>query len=96
MMCLVVKFCKKTVKTVLSILIVLATLYCVIVSIDMNRVESFREPIFAINKTEDDLTLKTISYQGLGYNVKEVKDLTSGKTIKIEMYMFNKCIASAI
>ena len=41
-MVLVVKFCKKTLKILLSISIILATLYCVIISIDINRVESFR------------------------------------------------------
>lgn len=92
----VVKFCNKTFKIVLSIIIVLITLYCIIISIDMNRVNSFREPVFAIVKQEDDLSLKTIIYQGLGYNVKIVKDIAVGKTIKIEMYMFGKLIAGAI
>ena len=95
-MLLVVKLCKKTLKVVLSIIIILATLYCVIVSVDMNRVNSFREPVFATVKQEDDSSMKTIIYQGLGYEVKAVKDVTTGKMIKIEMYMFNKCIAGAI
>lgn len=55
-MLLVVKFCKKTLKIVLSIIIVLVLLYCIIISVDMNRVHSFREPIFATIKQEDDLT----------------------------------------
>ena len=62
-MILVVKFCKKTLKIVLSIIIILATIYSVIIFIDINRVESFREPIFAIVKQENDLTMKTIMYQ---------------------------------
>ena len=95
-MLLVVKFCKKTLKIVLSIIIVLVLLYCIIISVDMNRVHSFREPIFATIKQEDDLTMKTIIYQGLGYEVKMVKDVTNDKTIKIEMYMFDKVIAGAI
>ena len=49
-MLLVVKFCKKTLKIVLSIIIVLISLYCIIISVDMNRVHSFREPIFATFK----------------------------------------------
>ena len=40
--------------------------------------------------------MKTIIYQGLGYEVKMVKDVTNDKTIKIEMYMFDKVIAGAI
>ena len=95
-MLLVVKFCKKTLKIVLSIIIVLISLYCIIISVDMNRVHSFREPIFATIKQEDDLTIKTKIYQGLGYEVKMVKDVTNDKIIKTEMYMFDKVIAGAV
>lgn len=95
-MLLVVKFCKKTLKIVLSIIIILVTLYCIIISIDINRVSSFREPIFAIVKQEDDSSMKTIIYQGLGYEVRMIKDVTTDKTIQVEMYMFNKCIAGTI
>ncbi len=95
-MLLVIKFCKKTMKIVLSIIIVLITLYCIVISVDMNRVNSLREPIFAIVKQEDDSSMKTIVYQGLGYEVKMIKDVTEDKTVKVEMYMFNKCIAGAI
>lgn len=95
-MILVVKFCKKTLKIVLSIIIILATIYSVMISIDINRVESFREPIFAMVKQEDDFSKKTIMYQGLGYEVKLVKDVTNNKIIQVEMYMFDKCIAGAI
>ena len=44
---LVIKFCKKTLKIVLGIVIVLITIYCVILNIDMNMVKSCREPIWA-------------------------------------------------
>ena len=81
---------------VLSIIIILITLYCIVISVDMNRVNSFREPIFAIVKQENDLSMKTIIYQGLGYEVRMIKDVTDGKTKKVEMYMFNKCIAGSI
>ena len=97
-MLLVIKFCKKTLKIVLSIIIVVVTLYCIILLIDMNRVNSFEEPIFAIKVDETDLTYKTIVYQGLGYTINESKDTTraDNQIIKIEMYMFNKCIARAV
>lgn len=95
-MLIVLKFCKKTLKIVLSIIIILVALYCIVISVDINRVNSFREPIFAIVKQEDDLTMKTIIYQGLGYEVRMIKDVTKGKIVKVEMYMFNKCIAGAI
>ena len=93
---LVVKFCKKTLKIVLSIIIILVTLYCIIISVDMNRVNSFREPIFAIVKQEDDSSMKTTTYKGLGYEIKMIKDVTNNQIIKVEMYMFNKCIAGSI
>ena len=95
-MLLVVKFCKKTLKIVLSIIIILITLYCIVISVDMNRVNSFREPIFAIVKEDDDSSMKTIIYQGLGYEVRMIKDITTDKPIRVEMYTFNKCIAGAI
>ena len=37
-MLLVIKFCKKTLKIVLAIIIILETLYSVMISIDINRV----------------------------------------------------------
>lgn len=40
--------------------------------------------------------MKTIIYQGLGYEVRMIKDVTTDKTIQVEMYMFNKCIVGAI
>lgn len=40
--------------------------------------------------------MKTKIYQGLGYEVKMVKDVTKDKIIKIEMYMFDKVIAGAV
>ena len=95
-MVLVVKFCKKTLKIVLSILIILATIYCVIISIDINRVESFREPIFNISWYEET---GLIEYKGLGYRTIVKYDYTANnekKISSIEMYMFNKCIAGAI
>lgn len=95
-MILVVKFCKKTLKIVLSTIIILATIYSVMISIDINRVESFRKPIFAINKEETDLSMKTKIYIGLGYEIREVEDVTTGKIIRMEMYMFDKCIAGAV
>ena len=92
-MVLVIKLCKKTLKKVLSIIIVIAALYSVVISVDMNRVESFREPIFNIGWYEES---GLIEYKGLGYktivkygytedNEKQITD--------IEMYMFDKCIA---
>ena len=95
-MVLVIKFCKKTLKLVLSILIILATLYCVIISIDINRVESFREPIFNIGWYEQS---GLIEYKGIGYRTIVKYGYTADnekKISNIEMYMFDKCIVGVI
>lgn len=95
-MLFVVKFCEKTLKIVLSIIIILTTIYSVILSIDMNRVNSFREPIFNISWYEET---GIIEYKGLGYRTVVRYGYTSNNVKKIhqiEMYMFNKCIAGAI
>ena len=95
-MLLVVKFCKRTLKIVLSIIIILATIYSVILSIDMNRVNSFREPIFNIGWYEET---GLIEYKGIGYRTVVRYGYTTNEEKKIssiEMYMFNKCIAGAI
>ena len=95
-MLLVIKFCKKTLKIVLAIIIILATLYSVIISIDINRVESFREPIFNVGWYEET---GLIEYKGLGYRTIVKYGYTSNdekKISSIEMYMFGKCIAGAI
>ena len=95
-MVLVVKFCKNTLKVALSIIIILATIYSVMISIDINRVESFREPIFNIGYYEET---GLIEYKGLGYRTIVKYGYTEKnekRIISIEMYMFNKCIAGAI
>lgn len=52
--------------------------------------------LFTVVKQEDDSSMKTIIYQGLGYEVKTIKDVTNDKIIEVEMYMFSKFIAGAI
>ena len=95
-MVLVVKFCKKTLKLVLSSIIILATIYSVMFSIDINRVESFREPVFNIGWYEES---GLIEYKGIGYRTIVKYGYTADKQKKItsiEMYMFDKCIAGSI
>ena len=95
-MVLVVKFCKKSLKISLVVVIILATLYSVMISIDINRVESFRKPIFNFACYEET---GLIEYKGLGYKTIVKYGYTENNEKKInsiEMYMFNKCIAGAI
>ena len=95
-MLLVVKFCKKTLKIVLSIIIILTTLYCIVISVDMNRVNSFRESIFAISsELRDYENYSKEVYKGLGYRI-EIDKVENQKFISSTMYFFNKVIAGAI
>ena len=97
-MLLVVKFCKKLLKVILAIIISLVTLYCVILSIDKYLIGSMRAPIFVI-PTDNVTDNGSGEYKGLGYTVVKEVDLSAkyGRRLeKIEMYMFNKCIAGAI
>ena len=99
-MLLVIKLCKKTLKIILSSIIILVAFYCVIISVDMTRVISLREPIFARPTIETDFSMKTKTYQGLGYKVEVVEDVTKkgpeNRICQVEMYMFNKVIAASI
>ena len=95
-MLLVQRFCKKKLRMILLIILCLSLLYSIIFTIDKNRVESFREPVFNIGYYEES---GMIEYKGLGYRtvVKYVYTLDEEKRItSIEMYMFDKCIAGAI
>lgn len=95
-MFLVIKFCKKTIKVLLSVIIVLAAIYLAVLSVDISRVESFKEPIFNIDYYEETGLLE---YKGLGYRtiVKYAFTVDGERKINsIEMYMFDKCIAGAI
>lgn len=95
-MLFVVKFCKKKLKIVLSISIILIALYCIVIFVDMNRVNSFREPIFAISsELRDYKEYSTEVYKGLGYRV-EINKVQNQKVISIIMSFFNKVIAASI
>lgn len=87
-MWLVVKFCKKTLKVILGIIIVLITCYCVILNIDMNMVKNCREPIFA---KENGHMGSMIRYDGLGYKVGLEKDeysnITAGQLTILDWYL---------
>lgn len=95
-MFIVIKFCKKTLKTILSITIILATLYTVMISVDINRVETFREPIFATSsELRDYEDYSREVYKGLGYRI-EIDRVENQKIVSSTMYLFNKVIAGAI
>lgn len=95
-MLLVAKFCKKTVRIGLSIIIVSIAIYCTILSIDRNRVISLRKPIFAISsELKDYENYSKEVYKGLGYRI-EVDKTENQKIISATMYFFNKVIAAAI
>jgi hypothetical protein len=90
----VIKYCKKTMKIVLSSIIILVILYFSMLFIDINRVNSFHKPIFVWNPTTNVGT-NEISYQGIGYKV-DIKYYDNGIVETIEMYMFGKVIAGGV
>lgn len=94
-MIVVGKYCKKKpLKIGLAIVISLVTLYCVMVSIDMSRVNTFRKPIF-MWEIQNKCAGQCSSYLGLGYQV-DIKYYDNGIIETIEMYMFGKVIAGGV
>ena len=89
----------KKFKITIRIIIGILLLYLIIFFIDYNRCSHMQEPIFVILKQENDLTQKSITYQGLGYRV-EVEKTVSAKCgpeiTRVEMYIFDKFITGAI
>jgi len=84
------KYCQEKLKKVFVVFecatlvtIILITLYCAILFIDMSRVMLLEEPVFA------ELTDNNI-YKGLGYTVEIKNDKVFGKSII--MYMFGTVI----
>lgn len=89
----------KCIKIVICVLIAIIGIWGIIFLIDYNRCSNMKEPIFVISKKENDLSMKSVTYQGLGYRVEVVKDVSNKckeQITKIEMYMFNKFITGAI
>lgn len=89
----------KKLKIVIGIIIGAICLYGIIFTIDYNRCSNMKEPIFAIHKEKNNLSNKTIVYQGLGYKVKVEKNVTKEEDqqiTKVEMYMFDQFITGAI
>lgn len=84
---------KKDLKYALEIILVLFTFYCVLLSIDINRVNTFRKPIF-MWETQSCGNRCTI-YQGLGYKSK-IKHYNNGTIKEITLSMFGKVIAGAV
>ena len=89
----------KKFKIIIGIIVGILLLYLTIFVIDYNRCSNMKEPIFVVKKQENDLTLKAITYQGLGYRV-EVEKMVSAKygpeITKVEMYILDKFITGAI
>lgn len=85
---LIIKFCKKTLKIILGVIIALITCYCIILNIDMNMVKNCREPIFA---KENGHMGSMIRYDGLGYKVGLEKDkysnITAGQLTILDWYL---------
>ena len=89
---------KKSIKILISIIVLLIVLWGIIFFIDYLRCSNFKEPIFVkVGVTADDGGSGI--YYGLGYKVKIEKTISAeyGPTlVRVEMYMFDKFIAGAI
>lgn len=92
-MFLVHKYINKYLKYTLEIILVLITFYCVLLSIDISRVNTFRKPIF-MWKTQSCGERCTI-YQGLGYKSK-IKYYNNGIIEEITLSIFEKVIAGGV
>lgn len=93
-MFLIGKFCKKKpLKITLAVVVVLMTLYCVMLSIDVNRTNSLKEPIFA---KENGSMGSMIRYDGLGYTIGLEMDINTKVISQSQMSMFGNIIAAAI
>ncbi len=89
----------KGIKIVMGIFIAIVVIWGIIFAIDYNRCSNMKEPIFVISRHENDLSIKSITYQCLGYRAQVVKNVSNeyGEQItKVEMYMFNKFITGAV
>lgn len=80
-------------KILIGIVIGIILLWLCIFLIDKNRIENFKEPIFVIKQYElnDGGSYRA---NGIGYTVDVYKSLDT--TWKMEMYIFNKCVAGCI
>ena len=89
---------KKSLKILISIIVILILLWGVIFFTDYSRCSNFKVPIFVVaGVTADDGGSGT--YYGLGYKVKVEKTISAeyGPTlVRVEMYMFDKFITGAI
>ncbi|MDD2435821.1 MAG: hypothetical protein PHO63_06200 [Bacilli bacterium] len=92
LMFLVGRYCKKKpLKIWLATTIILATLYCILISIDINRTNSLREPIFA---KENGYMGSMVKYSGLFYTIGLEKN--NDTIIQSQMTMFGNTVAAAI
>lgn len=88
----------KSLKIMITILVLLLIMWGIIFLVDYNRVSNFKEPIF-VRKSEMANDGGSYIGYGLGYRVEVKKCITveNGiETEKIEMYIFNKVVAGAI
>ncbi|MDD4795199.1 MAG: hypothetical protein PHG03_01395 [Bacilli bacterium] len=84
---------KKYLKYALEIVLILITFYCVLLSVDMSRVNTFRKPIFTweTQSCGDGCTI----YRGLGYKSK-IKNYNNGIIEEITLSIFGKVIAGGV
>lgn len=82
-------------KIILNIFISLLTIYLIVVSIDIYRVNSFKTPIFAKASNNAATTSNGTSYKGIGYRI-NIKYYSNNVIEKIEMYICEKIVAGGV
>lgn len=91
---LTIKFCKKTLKLVLTFILGIAFIYFVMLGGDIQRANNLEEPIFIWKEVSTDDN-GSYSAKGLLYNVKVRKDI-KGNVECVELTIGNKVVAASI
>lgn len=93
-MFLIRKYIKhKTLKTVLTIVICLLTIWTIMFTVDINRTNSFKEPIFA---RENGYMGSMTRYDGLGYKIGLKKNANTDQVSYSQMTILGQLVAGGV
>lgn len=84
---------KKPLKIILIIVICLLTIWTIMFAVDINRTNSFKEPIFA---RENGYMGSMTRYDGLGYKIGLEKNAATGQISQSQMTILGQLVAGAV
>ena len=84
---------KKTLKTVLTIVICLLTIWTIMFTVDINRTNSFKNPIFA---RENGYMGSMTRYDGLGYKIGLEKNANTDQVSYGQMTILGRLVAGGV